>query len=130
MTTNVLTIAPGALVSEALLVYQTREDAPDFAYYFFVLDGDRRLRGVLSMRQVLIARDGALVEQVMTLEPVAVAPDDEPQRVAEVIAEYNLLAIPVVDEEQRFLGAITVDDILDVLLKESWRRGRNRAFGG
>ncbi len=42
----------------------------------------------------------------------------------------SVLAIPVVDEDGRFLGAITVDDVLDVLLKESWRRGRSRAFGG
>jgi CBS domain-containing protein len=130
MTSNVLTIAPDALVSEALLVYQTREDAPDFAYYFFVVEGDGVLTGVLSMRQVLIAEPEARVRDVMTREPVTVMPDDEPQRVAETIAEYNLLAIPVVDDEGRFLGAITVDDILDVLLKESWRRGRSRAFGG
>ncbi len=130
MTTNVLTIAPDRPVSEALTVYQTQEDAPDFAYYFFVLDEAEVLAGVLSMRQVLVAPEGALVRDVMTREPVAVAPDDEPQEVAEKIAEYNLLAIPVVDEEGRFVGAITVDDVLDVLLKGSWRRGRSRAFGG
>ncbi len=130
MTTNVLTIAPDRPVSEALTVYQTQEDAPDFAYYFFVLDEAEALVGVLSMRQVLVAADGTLVRDVMTRELVTVAPDDEPQEVAEKIAEYNLLAIPVVDEEGRFVGAITVDDVLDVLLKGSWRRGRSRAFGG
>ncbi len=130
MTTNILQIAPDRPVSEALVVYQTREDAPDFAYYFFVVDADGVLAGVLSMRQVLIAPEGALVRDVMTPEPVTVRPDDEPQHVAEIIAEYNLLAMPVVGEDQRFLGAITVDDVLDVLLKESWRRGRSRGFGG
>ena len=130
MTTNILQIAPDSPVSEALTVYQTREDAPDFAYYFFVVDAAGVLAGVLSMRQVLIAARGALVRDVMTREPVTVHPDDEPQHVAEIIAEYNLLAMPVVDEGQRFLGAITVDDVLDVLLKESWRRGRSRGFGG
>ena len=130
MTTNVLTIAPDRPVADALRVYQTREDAPDFAYYFFVVDEQERLVGVLSMRQVLIAPPGALVRDVMTRDPVTVAPDDEPNDVAEKIAEYNLLAIPVVDEEQRFLGAITVDDVLDVVLKGSWRRGRSRGFGG
>ncbi|MDP9237154.1 MAG: CBS domain-containing protein [Chloroflexota bacterium] len=130
MTTNVLTIRPEQPVSEALQVYQSKEDAPDFAYYFFVADADAVLVGVLSMRQVLIAPPTALVRDVMTPDPVTVAPDDEPQHVAEVIAEYNLLAIPVVDEARHFLGAITVDDILDVLLKESWRRGRSRSFGG
>ncbi|HYM16541.1 MAG TPA: CBS domain-containing protein [Dehalococcoidia bacterium] len=130
MTTNVLTIAPGRPVSEALRVYQTREDAPDFAYYFFVLDEQSQLVGVLSMRQVLIAAPGALVRDVMTRELETVTSDEEPQRVAEKIAEYNLLAIPVVDEERRFLGAITVDDVLDVVLKGSWRRGRSRGFGG
>jgi CBS domain-containing protein len=130
MTTNILQIGPDRPVTEALRVYQTQEDAPDFAYYFFVVDEAGRLAGVLSMRQVLIAAEGAIVRDVMTRELVTVAPDDEPQHVAETIAEYNLLAIPVVDEDQRFLGAITVDDVLDVLLKESWRRGRSRGFGG
>jgi CBS domain-containing protein/sporulation protein YlmC with PRC-barrel domain len=130
MTTNVLTIAADRPVAEALHVYQTREDAPDFAYYFFVLDEQGRLTGVLSMRQVLIAAPTARVSDVMTREPVTAAPDDEPQQVAEKIAEYNLLAIPVVDDEQRFLGAVTVDDVLDVVLKGSWRRGRSRGFGG
>lgn len=131
MTTNVLTIAPDRPVSEALTVYQTQEDAPDFAYYLFVLDQDGTLMGVLSMRQVLIATAGARVGDAMTREHVVTAsPEDEPQAVAEKIAEYNLLAVPVVDEGGRFLGAITVDDVLDVLLKGSWRRGRSRAFGG
>jgi len=130
MTTNVLTISPAAPVVDALRTYQTREDAPDFAYYFFVVEDDRRLAGVLSMRQVLIAPPDARVSGVMTREPVTVAPDDDPRRVAETIAEYNLLAIPVVDGEGRFLGAITVDDVLDHVLEESWRRGRSRSFGG
>ena len=130
MTTNVLTIAPDRPVSEALRVYTTQDDPPDFAYYFFVVEGDEHLAGVLSMRQVLIADPDALVRDVMTREPVAVGPEDDAQRVAETIAEYNLLAIPVVDQDCRFLGAITVDDVLDVVLKESWRRGRSRGFGG
>ncbi len=130
MTTNILRIGPGDAVREALQVYQTREDAPDFAYYFFVVEADGSLRGVLSMRQVLIAHAGARGRDVMTREPVTVRPDDEPQHVAEIIAEYNLLAIPVVGDDLRFLGAITVDDVLDVVLKESWRRGRGRGFGG
>lgn len=130
MTTNILQIGPDDAIAEALKVYQTQEDAPDFAYYFFVTDEAQHLTGVLSMRQVLIAPGAVRVRDVMTREPVTVSPDDEPQRVAEIIAEYNLLAIPVVDAEQRFLGAITVDDVLDVLLKESWRRGRSRGFGG
>ena len=130
MTTHVLQIAPDAPVEDALAVYRTQEDPPDFAYYFFVVDAEQRLAGVLSMRQVLVANAGARVRDVMTRDPVTVTPDDDPQEAAEKIAEYNLLAIPVVDGEQRFVGAITVDDVLDVVLKESWRRGRSRGFGG
>ena len=130
MTTHVLQIAPDAPVEDALAVYRTQEDPPDFAYYFFVVDAEQRLAGVLSMRQVLVANAGARVRDVMTRDPVTVTPDDDPQEAAEKIAEYNLLAIPVVDGEQRFVGAITVDDVLDVVMKESWRRGRSRGFGG
>ena len=130
MTTNVFRIAPEDPVENAVTLFKSAEDAPDFAYYVFVIDADEKLNGVLSMRQALIAPHGAVVRDVMTVDPETVQPDDEPQQVAEVIAEYNLLAIPVVDDEKRFLGAITVDDVLDRLLKESWRRGRSRTFGG
>ena len=88
------------------------------------------LHGFNGLRQVLIAHEGARVREVMTREPMSVESEAEAQEVAEAIAEYNLLAIPVVDEHKRFLGAITVDDVLDRLLKESWRPGRSRSFGG
>ena len=130
MTTNVFRIAPDQPVADALEIFRNSEDAPDFAYYFFVLDQDGILQGVLSLRQVLAAREGVLVREAMTREPETVTPDAEPDAVAEVIAEYNLLAIPVVGEDGRFLGAITVDDVLDRVLKESWRHGRSRTFGG
>ena len=130
MTTNLFRIGPDQSVEDALAMFKTREDPPDFAYYFFVTDSANTLIGVLSLRQVLIAHEGARVREVMTREPMTVVPEAEAQEVAEAIAEYNLLAIPVVDEHLRFLGAITVDDVLDRLLKESWRRGRSRSFGG
>lgn len=130
MTTNVFRVAAEQPVTAALDIFRGSEDAPDFAYYFFVLDGDGVLHGVLSLRQVLAAREGALVGDVMTRQPETVRPDAEPEAVAEVIAEYNLLAIPVVAEDGRFLGAVTVDDVLDRVLNESWRHGRSRTFGG
>ncbi|MBF6599006.1 MAG: CBS domain-containing protein [Dehalococcoidia bacterium] len=130
MTNNVFRIGPEQPVSDALRMFEESEDTPDFAYYFFVVDDAGTLHGVLSLRQVLVAPPPALVREVMTREPETVAPDAAPQDVAEAIAEYNLLAIPVVDEGNQFLGAITVDDVLDRLLKESWRRGRSRTFGG
>jgi CBS domain-containing protein len=130
MTTNLFRIGPDQLVDDALAMFKTREDPPDFAYYFFVTDSANTMIGVLSLRQVLIAHESARVREVMTREPMTVRPEADAQEVAEAIAEYNLLAIPVVDEHKRFLGAITVDDVLDRLLKESWRRGRSRTFGG
>ncbi len=130
MTNNVFRIGPEQPVSDALKMFEESEDAPDFAYYFFVVDADEQLQGVLSLRQVLVAPPNAVVRDVMTREPETVGPDAEPQEVAEATAEYNLLAIPVVADDGRFLGAITVDDVLERLLKESWRRGRSRTFGG
>jgi CBS domain-containing protein/sporulation protein YlmC with PRC-barrel domain len=130
MTTNVFRIRADEPAAGALAIFRHAEGPPDFAYYFFVLDDGGTLRGVLSLRQVLAAREGALVREVMTSEPESVAADASLQDVAEVIAEYNLLAIPVVGDAGQFLGAITVDDVLERLLKESWRRGRSRAFGG
>ena len=85
----------------------------------FVVDAERRLRGVLSLQQLLRASPAQLVRDVMSRTTVHVGPDEDHQVVARVIARYNLSSVPVVDRAGRLLGRVTGDDVRDVTVDEA-----------
>jgi magnesium transporter len=85
----------------------------------FVVDSARRLTGVLSVQQMLLASPAALVREIMGRAPVRVGPDDDQRLVARVIARYNLTSVPVVDAGGRLLGRVTGDDIRDVSVNDA-----------
>ena len=85
----------------------------------FVVDAERRLRGVLSLQQLLRASPAQLVRDVMSRTIVHVGPDEDHQLVARVIARYNLSSVPVVDRAGRLLGRVTGDDVRDVTVDEA-----------
>jgi Mg/Co/Ni transporter MgtE len=93
-----------------------------------VTDDDGRLVGVLSLRDLIVAPPDAAIGDVMIHEPVAVAALADQDEVAEVVAHYNLLAVPVVDEEGRLVGIVTVDDALDTVIPTAWKKRLPRIF--
>jgi CBS domain-containing protein len=103
---------------------------PDLAYYVYVVDhpDNRRLRGVVSLRDLLLANPDEPLTSYMARSVSAVRPEAKADEAARVMREYNLLALPVVDEMDRMLGVITADDVLDVLLPEQVRRHVPRLF--
>ena len=115
-------------VPEHLTAAQTidrlRELEPDAEtiYYVYVTDDDDRLVGVLSLRDLIVAAPSALIAEVMIREPVAVAILADRDDVAEIVARYNLLAVPVVDEEDRLVGIVTVDDVVEAVVPDSRKR--------
>jgi CBS domain-containing protein/sporulation protein YlmC with PRC-barrel domain len=86
------------------------------------VDEDDRLRGVARLVTLLQADPGAPVIDVSDTDPVRVGPDTDVPDVAVLMTDYNLITIPVVDDERRLLGVITVDDVLEVMLPDQWRR--------
>jgi magnesium transporter len=109
---------------------QVRLQAPevDTVYYAYVLDAAERLLGVVSLKELLI-QDGALpVTEIMTenLKSVPVAAD--PMDILEIIAKYNLIAVPVLDEEKKMVGIVTVDDILERFLPLALKHKRHPAY--
>jgi CBS domain-containing protein/sporulation protein YlmC with PRC-barrel domain len=86
------------------------------------VDEDDGLRGVARLVTLLQADPGAPVIDVSDTDPVRVGPDADMPDVAVLMTDYNLITIPVVDDERRLLGVITVDDVLEVMLPEQWRR--------
>jgi Mg/Co/Ni transporter MgtE len=83
---------------------------------------------VLSLRDLIVARPETPISEVMIAEPVAVGVTADQDEVAHVVARYNLLALPVLDDSGRLLGIITVDDAIEVLLPSGWQRKLNRIF--
>jgi CBS domain-containing protein/sporulation protein YlmC with PRC-barrel domain len=103
---------------------------PDLIYYVYVVDDpdNQRLRGVVSLRDLLLAAPDQLLSIYMRRDIQAIHPEEKASEAARVMSEYNLLALPVVDETGRMLGLITADDVLDVLLPASLRRHTPRLF--
>ena len=92
---------------------------PETIYYVYVLDAAQRLQGVISFRDLFSAPSGKLVSEFMNTDIVAVPDDMDQEAVARLFAEYDLLAMPVVDASGVLKGIVTVDDIVDVVEEEA-----------
>ncbi len=123
-------IAMPATLTAAQAIDRLRQLEPDAEtiYYVYVLDDDSRLVGVLSLRDLIVAKPGTLISEVMIDEPVAVDVQANQDDVAAVVARYNLLAVPVVDAEGRLEGIVTVDDAMDAILPTAWKKRLPRLF--
>jgi len=88
-------------------------------YYIYVLDGEQRLIGVISFRELFAALPEKTVREVMQTDVVTVPDDMDQEAVSEVFAEWDLMAVPVVDSEGRIKGIVTIDDIVDVVREEA-----------
>jgi magnesium transporter len=125
-------VAVPATLSAARTIDRLRELEPDAEtiYYVYVTDDDGRLVGVLSLRDLIVAPPDTPISKVMIPEPVAVGVLADQDEVAQVVARYNLLAVPVVDGEGRLAGIVTVDDAMDSILPTGWKKRLPRPFAG
>ncbi|GIO22526.1 magnesium transporter [Oceanobacillus sp. J11TS1] len=119
MTTEYVVLFENQTVEETML--QLKKEAPDAEtiYYLFVLDNNKRLVGVISIRDLIIADNKTLIKDVMSTKVVAVSVAKDQEDVAQMFRDYDFLALPVVDFQDHLLGIITVDDILDVMEEEA-----------
>ncbi|WP_437677525.1 magnesium transporter [Sorangium sp. So ce131] len=113
-------VRPEATVDEAISYLKRQATGQlETLYYGYVLDAEQRLRGVLSLRQLMTTPGDRRVSDVMTTDVVAVNEDVDQEEVARLFAEHDLVAIPVVDGEGRMKGIVTADDIVDVVEEEA-----------
>jgi magnesium transporter len=119
MTTDYAWLPASVTVAEAL--DRLRLQAPDreTIYYVYVLDEQRKLLGVVSLRDLILAPRHAVVRDIMEKEVVTVRVTDDRELVAKEIARFDLLAIPVVNDEGRLVGIVTHDDVIDVVVSEA-----------
>jgi len=128
MTTEYIALEEHLTAGEAIDTLRELEPDAETIYYIYVTDEAHRLRGVLSLRDLIVARPDTEIRSVMIHEPVTVSVLDDQDEVAEVVARYNLLAVPVIDDEQRLVGIVTVDDAIDTVIPAGWKRRLPRVF--
>lgn len=119
MTTDYAWLPANITATEAL--ERLRLQAPDkeTIYYIFILDDQRRILGVLSLRNLILAPRHAQVRDIMDDQVISVKAGDDREKVAQELAHYDLLAIPVVDDQGRMVGIVTHDDVIDVVVQEA-----------
>lgn len=123
MNVDFVSCAAGATAGTALaLIAAARSVQPEALVKMHVLDEDKHLAGVVSVIDLLQAEPGDSVGALMESDPVRVSADADLTDIALLMADYNLYAVPVVDGQDRVLGVVTVDDVLEATIPEDWRR--------
>jgi magnesium transporter len=118
MNPKVFALSEDMTASEAIAALQGSRDV-EMVFYLYVIDGRRHLVGVVSLRRLLLVPPDTPLKRIMTTDLTSVRVDVNQEEVARLVASYNLLAIPVVDEENKLVGVITVDDVIDVIKDEA-----------
>ena len=118
MNPNVFALAEDLTAGESITALQNARDV-EMVFYLYVVDERRHLVGVVSLRRLLLVPPDTPLKRIMTTEVISARSDTDQEEVARQVASYNLLAIPVVDAENKLAGVVTVDDVIDVIKDEA-----------
>ncbi len=118
MTTEVLSLSQELTVEEALAYLRQHSAHLEMIYYLFIVDDEQHLVGVVSLRELVVAEPTTRLKDLMDKDVIKVKTNTDQEEVAKVIAKYDLLGVPVVDEENHLVGLVTVDDVIDVIHEE------------
>lgn len=118
MTSEVVSLPEADTVADAIERLRGLEESFETVRYIYLIDEDSRLSGVVTLNALLVNEPSAQLATVATVDLVTANPEDDQEDVAESISKYNLLALPVVDDDRKLIGIVTVDDALDVLEEE------------
>ena len=119
MTPEYISLKESLTLSQTLERIRSLANASEIIYYLYVTDASRRLTGIVSLRDLVISPPEKTLGEIMTRDVVYVNTDTDQEEVARMIGRYDLLALPVVDREQRFVGVVTVDDVIDIIEQEA-----------
>ncbi|WP_422392718.1 magnesium transporter [Mesobacillus harenae] len=119
MTTEFVAISANQTVRSAMYILKKEAPGAETIYYVYVLDEERRLAGVVSLRDLIITEDDVMISEIMNDRITSVSVGEDQEEVARMMRDYNFLAVPVVDFQNHLLGIITVDDIMDVMDEEA-----------
>lgn len=119
MTTEYVAVAENSTVRSAMTILRNAAPDAEMIYYIFVVDDRNRLTGVLSLRDLIVASEDTLIRDIRNERVVSAQVTDDQEDVAQVMRDYNFVALPVVNSRNEILGIITVDDIIDVIDEEA-----------
>jgi magnesium transporter len=119
MTTEYVWLREGLTVGEALSKIRLSDEDKETIYYAYVTDSNRKLVRVVSLRQLLFSIPDALIRDIASDRVVKATTETPQEEVAQLMKRYDLIAVPVVDREDRLVGIITIDDVVDILEEEA-----------
>ncbi len=128
MTTEFVSAPAGMTAQEAIGYLRRAGEQAETIYYCYVVDNRDRLIGVFSLRDLIVAPPTRVIDDFMVRDVITASPDTSHEDTAGLIARYNLLALPVVDEERHVLGIVTVDDVMDAVLPSRVKKQLPKAF--
>ncbi len=119
MTTEFVAISQNQTVRSAMYILKNEAPNAETIYYIYVVDDDKKLVGVISLRDLIISHDDVMISEIMSERVMSVGVSEDQEAVARQMKDYDFLALPVVDFQHHLLGIITVDDIMDVMEEEA-----------
>lgn len=119
MTPEYISLKENMTIGEALQSIKQRAQASELIYYLYVTDTSRHLLGIVSLKNLVLASEESPLSEIITRDVISVHTDTDQEEVARLIRRYDLLAIPVVDKEDRLVGVVTVDDVMDIMEQET-----------
>ena len=119
MTTEYVRLQEGLTVREVLNKIRCQDEDKETIYYAYVTDNNRKLVSVVSLRQLLFSYPDALLRDIASAKVIRITTDTPQREVAKIIKRYDLIALPVVDKEDRLVGIVTIDDVVDIIDEEA-----------
>jgi magnesium transporter len=129
MTTEYVTVFPNMNAAQTIEHLRKVGEEAELVYYVYVTDETEHLIGVFSLSDLICAQPETPISEIMHKRVVSVELDAEQDEVAQVVAKYNLIAVPVVDEQNRLQGIVTSDDALDKIIPTAWKKRLPHFFG-
>ena len=118
MNTEVFTLHESITAGEAIKTLQDQEGA-EMVFYLYITDDDDRLVGVISLRALTTTPSSTKLKDIMIKNIHSIRPETDQEDVAKIVAQYNFLAVPVLNSDSKLLGIVTVDDVVDVIREEA-----------
>lgn len=129
MTTDYVSVYPDLTAEQTIRTLREVGDEAELIYYVYVTDEDNHLLGVFSLSDLIMAQPEAKVNEFMHKRVVSVNLKADQDEVAQMVSKYNLLAVPVVDDQDCLHGIVTADDALDKIIPTAWKKRLPRFFG-
>ncbi len=128
MNTEFITVRAGWSAAEVLDYLRQNAEEAETIYYLYVTDETSHLQGVFSLRELVLSKPRRLVSEIMEDRTITVDLHDSQEEVAQLISKYNLLAVPVTDEQNVIHGIVTADDALDKIIPTAWKKRLPRLY--